>query len=183
MKYGLLVSAMLVCSTFVLSACDGSSNRATDALSTKILDGKATIVLPEGYKKMPEEMLIKKYTQQAQRPKEAWYVESEGGKVTMAFSMTASPMKESQLAEFVGMMKKQLSAFSPEVSAVTVNGKKMQRLQMTTPDPDDANGGIYNMMQMSSLDGNLLITTFNSTADLKDKYSAAGVEALSSLKY
>jgi len=81
------------------------------------------------------------------------------------------------------MMKKQFGSFSPEVSAVTVNGKKMQRLQMTTPDADDAEGGIYNLMQISSLDNKLLITTFNSTADLKDKYSAAGVEALSSLKY
>ncbi|PXW43979.1 hypothetical protein DET57_11093 [Klebsiella oxytoca] len=183
MKYRLLVSAMLVCSTFALSACDSSSNSAADVNSTKILDGKATIVLPEGYKKMPEEMLVKKYTLEAQRPKEVWYVESEGGKVTMAFSMTANPMKESQLAEFAGMMKKQFGSFSPEVSAVTVNGKKMQRLQMTTPDADDAEGGIYNLMQISSLDNKLLITTFNSTADLKDKYSAAGVEALSSLKY
>lgn len=47
-----------------------------------------------------------KYTQAAQRPKEAWYVESEGGKVTMAFSMTTNPMKESQLPQFAEMMKK-----------------------------------------------------------------------------
>lgn len=59
----------------------------------------------------------------------------------------------------------------------------MQRLQMTTSDAGNPGGGIYNVMQLSSLEGNLLITTFNSTTDLKDKYSAAGVEALSSLKY
>lgn len=183
MKYRLLCAAMLACSTFALSACDSSSDSAVDVNSTKILDGKAAIVLPEGYKVMPEEMLVKKYTQEAQRPKEAWYVESEGGKVTMAFSMTASAIKESQLPEFAGMMKKQLSAFSPEVSEVTVNGKKMQRLQMTTPDAANPGGGIYNVMQLSSLGGKLLITTFNCTTELKDKYTPAGVEALSSLKY
>lgn len=182
MKYQHLCSTMLICSTFTLSACDSSSDSAADANSTKILDGKATIVLPEGYKVMPEEMLVKKYVK-AQRPKEAWYVEDEGGKVTLAFSMTANPMKESQLPEFAGMMKKQLSAFSPTVSDVTVNGKKMQRLEMTTPDAADPENGIYNVMQLSSLDGKLLITTFNSTSDLKEKYSAAGVEALSSLRY
>lgn len=182
MKYRLLFNSVLVISTLALSACDSISDSAKDVNSTKILDGKATIVLPEGYKRMPDEMLVKKYDT-AQRPKEAWYVESEGGKVTLAFSMTTSPMKESQLPDFAGMMKKQLSAFSPEVSEVTVNGKKMQRLQMTTPDAGNPDGGIYNVMQLSSLDGNLLITTFNSTIDLKDKYSSAGVEALSSLKY
>lgn len=182
MKYRLLFSSALVYSTLALSACDSSSDSKAEVNSTKILDGKASIVLPEGYKRMPDEMLAVKYDKQ-QRPKEAWYVESEGGKVSLAFSMTANPMKESQLPEFAGMMKKQLSAFSPEVSEVTVNGKKMQRLQMTTPDAGNPDGGIYNVMQLSSLDGNLLITTFNSTTDLKDKYSAAGMEALSSLKY
>ncbi|HCC5837298.1 hypothetical protein [Citrobacter farmeri] len=183
MKYRQLFNAMLVCSTFALTACDGGSDTAAAANGTKILEGKATMVLPEGYKLMPQDMLEKKYTQAAQRPKEAWYVESEGGKVTMAFSMTTNPMKESQLPQFAEMMKKQLSAFSPQVSEVTVNGKKMQRLQMTTPDVNNPATGIYNVMQLSSLDDKLLITTFNSTDDLKEKYSAAGMEALSSLKY
>ena len=101
----------------------------------------------------------------------------------MAFSMTTNPMKESQLPKFAEMMKNQLSAFSPHVSEVTVNGKKMQRLQMTTPDINNPATGIYNVMQFSSLEDKLLITTFNSTDDLKEKYSAAGVEALSTLKY
>ncbi|MET6679041.1 hypothetical protein [Citrobacter amalonaticus] len=59
----------------------------------------------------------------------------------------------------------------------------MQRLQMTTHDIKNPATSIYNVMQFSSLDDKLLITTFNSTDDLKEKYSAAGVEALSSLKY
>ena len=107
MKSRLLFSAMLVCSTFALTACDSGSDTAAAANGTKILEGKATMVLPEEYTLMPQDMLEKKYTQAAQRPKEAWYVESEGGKVTMAFSMTTNPMKESQLPQFAEMMKKQ----------------------------------------------------------------------------
>lgn len=183
MKYKLLCSAMLVCSTLTLTACDSNSDSAEDVNRISVLNGKASVILPEGYKRMPDEMLARKYTQEAQRPQEAWYVESEGGKVTMAFSMTANTMKESQLPEFAGMMKKQLGTFSPEVSEVTVSGRKMQRLQMTTPDVANPGSSIYNVMQFSSLDGKLLITTFNSTTDLKDKYTNAGVEALSSLKY
>ncbi|MGL5456504.1 MAG: hypothetical protein ACRDB3_16655 [Citrobacter telavivensis] len=53
----------------------------------------------------------------------------------MAFSMTTNPMKESQRPQFAGTMKKQLGAFSPHVSEVTVSGKKMQRLPMTSPVP------------------------------------------------
>lgn len=67
-------------SSLALSACD-SSNSMVDVNGTKFLDGKASIVLPEGYKRMPDEMLAVKYDK-AQWPKEVWCVESEGGKVT-----------------------------------------------------------------------------------------------------
>ena len=60
MKYRLLFSAMLVCSTFALTACDGGSDTAAAVNGTKILEGKATMVLPEGYKLMPQDMLEKK---------------------------------------------------------------------------------------------------------------------------
>ena len=62
MKNRILFSAMFVCSAFALSACDSSSDSAAEANGTKILGGKATIVLPEGYKIMPQDMLEKKYT-------------------------------------------------------------------------------------------------------------------------
>ena len=82
-----LLAPLLFCSVLALSACD-SSNTAeeTAAKGTSILNGQATMVLPEKFVRMPQEMLETKYPA-AQRPKEAWYVESENGKVSIAFSV------------------------------------------------------------------------------------------------
>ncbi|WP_058910202.1 hypothetical protein [Entomohabitans teleogrylli] len=180
MKARFMVSLLLISSTLLLSACDGGSSTDVAQNSTTVLDGKATIVLPKGFVKMPKEMLEVKYPMTAQRPQEAWYAESEGGKVSIAFSAPNSAMSESQIPQFAAMMKNQMSAFAPSVADVTVNGKKMSRLEITTPAAD---GKIYNLLQFSSRDGKLLISTFNTTEDLKDKYAQAGKDALSTLKY
>lgn len=183
MKYRMLLSALVVCCTLPLTACDSKNEAATDkANRTQIADSKASIVLPEGYIKMPDEMLAHKYPA-ANRPKEAWYVEKENGKVSIAFNVTQNSIKESQLPEFAEVMKNNLATFSPEISSVTINGNKMQRIKVTTPDAADPNGGIYNVMQFASVDGKLMIATFNATSDLKDQYSNAGLESLSSIQY
>lgn len=180
MNFKTLLAPHLFCSVLALSACDSSNtSEETAEKGTSILDGQATIVLQEGYVRMPQEMLEIKYPA-AQRPKEAWYVESENGKVSIAFSVTENTLSETQIPKFADMMKKQMKAFSPSVSEVTVNGKKMSRLEITTPAAD---GKIFNVMQLSSLNGKLLISTFNATEDLKDKYSQAGKDALSTLDY
>lgn len=175
-----LLAPLLFCSVLALSGCDSSNTSAETAeKGTSILDSQATMVLPDGFVRMPQEMLEKKYPA-AQRPKEAWYVESENGKVSIAFSVTENAISEAQIPQFAGMMKNQMKAFSPSLSDATVNGKKMSRLEITTPAPD---GKIFNVMQFSSLNGKLLISTFNATEDLKDKYSQAGKDALSTLDY
>lgn len=183
MKYRMLLSALVVCCTLPITACDNSKEAASDAAKrTQIADGKASIVLPVGYIKMSDELLAQKYPA-ANRPKEGWYVEKENGKVSLAFNLTQNSIKEAQLPEFSEVMKNNLAPFTPEVSSVTINGKKMQRITVTTPDAADPKGGIYNVMQFSSVDGKLMIATFNATADLKDQYSKAGIESLSSIQY
>lgn len=179
MKIKALLAPFLFCSMLMLSACDGGSSTDTAEKGTSILDGKASIVMPEGFVRMPQEMLEKKYPT-AQRPKEAWYVESENGKVSLAFSMTENAMSEAQIPQFAEVLKAQMKAFSPSVTEATVNGQKVSRLEMTTPAAD---GKIFNVMQLSSYDGKLLLATFNATEDLKDKYTQAGKDALSTLKF
>lgn len=179
MKIKSLINASLIFSVLLLSACD-SSKAESEPGSTKVIDGSASIVLPPGFVKMPQAMLEVKYPMAAQRPNEAWYPEVENGKVSIAFSKTKNPMQESQINEFAQVMKKQMAIFKPTLSMVTINGKKMGRLEMTTPAED---GNIYNVMQFSSYDGKLLISTFNVTEDLKDKYLQSGKDALSTIKY
>lgn len=178
MKRHLILCTLLAGSALALSACDSGSSEPAKG-STKILDGKATIVFPEGFVKMPQDMLEKKYPL-ANRPKEAWYKESEGGKVSVAFSPTAEKIKESQISQFTEIMKQQFSIYKPVISEVTINGRKMGRMEMTTPSPD---GNVFNVLQLSSVDDNLLVSTFNTTEDLKEKYEKSGKEVLSTLNY
>lgn len=180
MKFtSLLASLLVVVPALLLSGCDND----TKVENGNILNGKASITFPAGFTQMPEEMLKVKYPQ-AQRPNEAWYVESENGKVSLAFSQTAQAMPEDKLSDFASAMKQQFQAFSPKVSETKVNGKKVVRIEMLTPDANAADGAkIYNLMQMSSMDGKLLIATFNVTEDLQDKYQQSGKTALDSLSW
>lgn len=177
-----LLTSLLVTSSLLLSACDdsGSNNEATAEKATSILGGKATIVLPPDFVKMPETLLETKYPMKEKRPQEAWYVESEGAKVSIAFSQTQTKVPESEVSRLAGVLKLQMSMFTPVVSDLKVNGKKMSRLEMTTPAAD---AKIFNVMQISSMDEKMLISTFNVTEDLKDKYTEAGKASLSTLKY
>lgn len=180
MKSSSLLGLFVLVSVLLLSGFGGEKN----VEKGNILGGKASIVLPEKFVRMPEDMLAKKYAR-AQRPKEAWYAKNENGKVSLAFSMTENAMQEFQLLQFAQMMKNQLNAFSPSLSEEKVNGRKMIRMEMKTPDGNDPTGKlkIINVMQLSSLDGKLLISTFNVTEDLQGKYLAAGKSSLSTLSY
>lgn len=180
MKFtSLLASLLVVVPALLLSGCDSD----TKVENGNILNGQASITLPAGFTRMPDEMLKVKYPQ-AQRPNEAWYVESENGKVSLAFSQTTQAMSEDQLSTFAGVIKKQFNAFSPKMTDTKVNGKKVVRIEMLTPDGNNPDGAkIYNLMQISSMNGKLLIATFNVTEDLQDKYQLSGKTALDSLAW
>lgn len=175
----LLAGLFIVVPALLLSGCDGE----TKPEKGNILNGQASITFPDGFSQMPDEMLKVKYPQ-AQRPNEAWYVASENGKVSIAFSQTAQAMSEAQLPGFAEVVKKQFSPFSPKMTETKVNGKKVVRIEMLTPDANSPDGGkIFNLMQISSINGKLVIVTFNVTEDLQDKYQQSGKAALDSLSW
>lgn len=178
MKNRLIFSALIICSTLILSACN-SARIAQNP--TKILDDKATVMLPKGFVKMSKDMLEMKYPE-AQRPQEVWYTKCEGGKVSIDFSLTDKAVSESQVSKEADAMQQQLSAYSSSVSNVTVNGKKMARIEIFTRS-EDGKFRVYKLMQLSSLEGKLLVSTFNVTEDLQVHYAQSGKDALSTLSY
>lgn len=92
-------------------------------------------------------------------------------------------VRETHIPQFLQVIKEQVEAYSPSSSLVKVNGHNMGRLELKTPDSADDDGYIYNQMQLSSFKGKLLISSFNVTSDLEDKYKDLGESMLSSLKY
>ncbi|HCD7254847.1 TPA: hypothetical protein ND504_004390 [Citrobacter farmeri] len=181
MKKSIITASIIMSSAFFLAACDiNESERVeTKGNSVQILGGKASVIMPDGFIKMPKELLETKYPL-SKRPQEVWYVEKENGKVTIAFSMTINAMSDAQIPQFAQMLKQQFSSVSPILSDVTVNGNRLTRMEMTIPAADS---DIYNVMQLSSLEGKLLISTFNTTEDLKETYTEMGKQALSTFKY
>ncbi|WP_159566090.1 hypothetical protein [Budvicia diplopodorum] len=175
----LLAGLFVVVPALLLSGCDGGTKHEKG----NILNRQASITLPAGFIKMPEDLLKTMYPQ-AQRPNEAWYVESEKSKVSFAFSQTAQAMTDAQLPGFAEAMKNQFSAFSPKVSEIKVNGKKAIRIEVLTPDTTNPGGTqIFNVMQFSSMNGKLLIAAFNTTVDLQEKYQQSGKAALDTLTW
>jgi len=147
-----------------------------------IFVGAASIKMPPEFVKMPEEMLEIKHPDN-ERPSESWFIEKEHGKISLAFKLANNNITEDQLPVLAEMMKKQLSVFSPKISSLMVNGNKAYRIEMVTPDGANPDGGIFNIMQLTSLEGKLFIATFNTTEDLKDDYINTGISVLSSVTY
>ena len=180
MKFGTLFSALLISSTGL--AFSAAAQAADKTQVVKILGGKATIELPVEFVKMPQNLLAEKYTEERNRPQEAWYVENVDSKVTLAFSINPNAIKESELSKVSAVLKNQLSVLSPTVSQVKINGHKMERVEFNMPIDEEGNY-LYNLMHLSSFKGTMMYSTFNVTNDLESKYKTVGEAALSSLKY
>ncbi|MBK5142343.1 hypothetical protein I2494_01160 [Budviciaceae bacterium BWR-B9] len=165
----------LISAVFLLSGCSEESK-----VKGNILDGKAAITFPENFSLMSDSQLQKKYPADS-RPGEAY--QAENGKVTFAFNLTENKISEDQLSLASEAMKAQLEEFSPELTEVKINGHKAVMIEMTTPDPDSDDLEIKNVMLISSLNGKLLISTFNTTSDLEEKYLTVGKKALETISY
>lgn len=73
-----------------------------------------------------------------------------------------------------------LAAVKPVLSESRVNDHKVYVLKMNTP---AENKTVTSIMQLSELDGKLLIVSFSATDEFLSKYEAKGREALASVVY
>lgn len=196
---GRLIAAGLV---FFLVACDDKGPATEKAAApaeskavadmkqgsdnTSVLGGKMSVRLPEGYRKMDRKMLAETYghVPEHQRPTEVWYRETDEGRVMLGFARTSEKVRESQFAELLTMMEKQLVSVSPRVTQTVVNGKKVYRLETTSSFtiPGKGNVDIVTVLQPRVLDDRLLFTTFSYPAIQKEKYAKEAEAILSSLK-
>lgn len=203
---GRLIAAGLV---FFLVACDdiaSAENTATPASAEKVatttpatkpqpgttentgrtpvLEGRLSVLLPDGYRKMSTEMMAEAFGHVPVRPSEVWYLESEEGRVMLGFTKTSEKFINSQRAPLVKMMEKQMAAASPRVTQTTANGEEIYRIETTSTTVIAGKGptGVTTILQPSVLDGRLMFTTFTFPASLKEKYIKDAEEILSSVK-
>lgn len=150
-----------------------------------ILDGKATIVLPEGFTRMTEEQITEKYVAANPWPKEAWYLDKGESVITLTFSQPFPDKKlvEQHVPKLAEIMKQQMVGQNPVLSTKKVNGHTVSRLESMGNDVSGDGTTVYSILQLSSLDDRVMMATFHVTAQLKDEYYPIGEAALDSLSY
>lgn len=160
-------------------------NAASQQKTVTILEGKATMVLPENFARMPDEQMATRYATANPRPKEVWYVDTGKSVVTLSFSQPfpGKNLADEHVPMLAEMMKKQMADLKPVLTTKKVNGRTVSRLESVGKDTSGNGTSVYSIIQLSSLDNQLMMSSFNVTSHLKDKYYPIAEAALDSLKY
>ncbi len=145
-----------------------------------VQSGKATVLIPEGFELMDAGMLASKYPQAGHRPEEV-YTNKEGT-INIALNYTQNKAEEKDLPDIQKTMEKQFNHPTIEFiqsSMQEINGRKYIRLEFVTPAADSR---IYNLLQITSLEGRLAMFTFNCTENYRKDWEATGKEIMQSIE-
>ena len=148
MKAMLLLLGALVTSTLV-GAGEPPQRRA-------LLDGKLTMLVPSEFSLMSDEMRRVKYPG-ARAP--AYVLSNEATTINIAFDQKPVQIKPAELREFEVAVRKGMTGVKFESSGVRkLNGADFVFLVFDSPAID---GTIRNIMTMTSLEGQLLVVSYN----------------------
>ena len=186
----LLTLAILPCSSnFAQMKANSISEKGKENSiqhkTVKVIDGKASIVLPVSFEKMTEQQINDKYASANPKPKEIWYLDTGKSIITLSFTMPFPDKKliDEHVPKLAEMMKRQMADLKPVLTTKKVNGLTVSRLETVAKDASGNGTTVYSILQLSSFNDRLLMTTFNVSAQLKDKYYSTGEVALDSLTY
>lgn len=143
----------------------------------EVLDKLVSIEMPATFKatKIPESD-IKSSTYKL--PPEAYtHVKNAANFV---FSYTTRKVADNQLDAFAEKMNQMLAKHSPKVSKLKINGQQAQLIDYVAPATDGLN--VHSLILAMSVDGNLLMVTFNTPEVQASTFLAVGREALLSIK-
>ncbi|MFZ3387544.1 hypothetical protein [Buttiauxella gaviniae] len=143
----------------------------------EVLDKLVSIEMPESFKatKIPESD-IKSSTYKL--PPEAYtHVKNAANFV---FNYTTRKVADNQLDAFAEKMNQMLAKHSPKVSKLEINGQQAQLIDYVAPAADGVN--VHTLILAMSVNGNLLMVTFNTPEVQASTFLAVGREALLSIK-
>lgn len=154
---------------------------AQQLVAKKILLDKGEILLPSDFRQMDINTIILKYPNEGGRPNEVYT--NNNSSVNLAFThsikkATASDIKN-HAAELIKILKQQgLTIFSQ--SQEKINGKDFLVVEFYSK---AVNGTLYNKMFFTSLEGKLLIGSFNCTSAMEGQWKNKGYEIIQSIKF
>ena len=164
--------ALLVCGLGALSGA-----QAADPLQSRtLLDGKVTMLVPGGLAPMSDADKKERYPG---RNAPAYVLTNDDWSVNIAFDLKQIAMKPEEVAELEAPMRQQLSA--AKINAIGVrklNGADFLVIDadMTTPDAT-----IHNLIAMGSLDGRMLVISYNCLLNQDPACGAIGPKLIGSI--
>lgn len=145
------------------------------------INGKLSLLIPEEFTVMSEEMLSLKYPS-SRRPTLVYT--NEAGSVNVAINHTQDRMPPASIAAFHRQMDGTFRSLYPSAqwfdSRMTqINGRSWMLLHFRTPAIDTE---VRNLMVGTSLDGRLLIVSANITRELEDQWLAPAEAIIQSVR-
>jgi len=145
-----------------------------------LLDGRVELLVPTYFKIMTPEMLSKKYPSQN---KPDLVLTDDDGTVNIVVSLLKQHVQESQIGDFKDFQLNSLKKMRPdskflEDGVKTTNGKSIGYFKFISTAIDQK---VFNYYFFTSLDGRILLLTFNCTEKLLPEWSETAQTIVSSL--
>jgi len=167
----------------VMEGEEGASTSPSDypLAEQSVLGGTLSLLLPSGFEPMSQQMLQTKYPS-ANRPSLV-YTNSTGS-INIAINHTQNAVQPSQLKQLHQALDSATRQQVPDGNwrfsgFQTYNGTEWVQLEFLS---DAADTKIENMMTATSVDGRMLVVSFNVTEELAGEWLPVGREIIQSLK-
>ncbi|OEF99135.1 hypothetical protein BHF71_10045 [Vulcanibacillus modesticaldus] len=147
----------------------------------EVLSNKVSILIPDSFKKMSEELMKIKYPKE-NRPTLVYT--NEDATVNIAFKVTENEIRPEQIQGFKEIIKNNLQEVYSTDGLVKdgvyeINGKTIGMIEYKTPADDTE---IYNYIFFTDLDNKLLLSTINFTTEKKEVWQPIAEEIMNSLE-
>ncbi len=146
-----------------------------------VIDEKLTLLIPQDFSLMDEETLSLKYPSE-RRPTLVYT--NESGSINVAINHTKDRMPQSEIGAFHKQMDGMFRNLYPSATwfksgVIDINGREWLTLNLRTPAIDTE---IRNIIVATSVEGHMLLVSFNVTKEQEDKWLEPAEAIVQSLR-
>lgn len=173
--------ALLIAGLVALSAVSVRAQAPAELVEHTALGGRVRLLAPAGFGLMREEMIQRKYPTQ-QRPTEV--LSDERGTVNVALGHSQAVVTPQQIPVIHPAMEARIRSTYPSArwnrsEVVERDGRSYVYMDFWSPTAD---GEVRNIMVATSVDGRLLVVSFNATRELEAEWGPLGERIMGSIR-
>jgi hypothetical protein len=157
--------------------CIGTAQADEPLQSRVLLGGKVTMLAPRGLVLMSDADKSEKYPGQ-NAP--AYVLTNEDWSVNIAFDHKQIPMESTEVGELEQPIRQQMAGAKINSSGMRkINGSDFLVIDADVTMPDDLK--VHNLIAMTSLDGRMLVISYNCVLDFDSNCGAIGPRLIESI--